>query len=68
MQQSYIITVTCADHHGGSTTAQTTVQAPLGPARSSPEHECKDIIVAPALTALAERLFSDRNIYLPHCY
>lgn len=26
---TYIITVTCADHHGGATTAQTTVQAPL---------------------------------------
>jgi hypothetical protein len=27
--QTYIVSVTCADHHGGSTTAQTTVQAPL---------------------------------------
>lgn len=26
---TYIISVTCADHHGGSTIAQTTVQAPL---------------------------------------
>jgi hypothetical protein len=26
---TYIVSVTCADHHGGSTTAQTTVQAPL---------------------------------------
>ena len=26
---TYIVGVTCADHHGGSTTAQTTVQAPL---------------------------------------
>jgi hypothetical protein len=27
--QTYIVGVTCSDHHGGSTTAQTTVQAPL---------------------------------------
>jgi hypothetical protein len=26
--ESYIVTVTCADHHGGSTSAQTTVSAP----------------------------------------
>jgi hypothetical protein len=26
---TYVVSVTCADHHGGSTTAQTTVQAPL---------------------------------------
>jgi hypothetical protein len=27
--ETYIIGVTCTDHHGGATTAQTTVQAPL---------------------------------------
>jgi hypothetical protein len=26
---TYIVGVTCADHHGGSSTAQTTVQAPI---------------------------------------